>query len=222
VAKRSISKVKPSAPAKKRTVFARRGVAKHAQRAAEKLYEMNPSGLAGFSQMALPAFGAYAATRFVSRVTYVQLSPRTKFAHHLSVGASAGVTLLAWLAGEHISSLKKYDSAILLGSSVATLQALLQTYVPKFGWIVSDHLPPPGMAVMRNGQHRLRTADGGVRQRASASALVDDFGVDDLEPIPAGEPGSLLDEDLVVADDDFGSLGGSLDDVSGGSLGYSN
>ncbi len=233
----SIKKVKPAA-APKRKLLARRGAVRHAQRGVEKIFASNPGGaggLAGIAQEALPAFGAYAATRFASRIAYVQLSARTKNAKHLSVLASLASTIAAYLAGRHVKSLHRYDDALLLGSAVATLQAIIQTYVPKFGWIVSDYAAPPGMVVLPAGARQRRVAGGAGRTAPVAYAApapafatpaqpdpvesfaADDFGEDELEPIPRGEPGSLIVED----DEDYGSLGangGSLGDDEAGGL----
>lgn len=212
---------KPATPnprARKRRLIARRGAARHVQRAAEKIYEMNPAGLAGFAQMVLPAFAGYAATRFISRIAYVQLSARTKHANHLSVLASAATTFASHLASQHVDALEQYGPPATFGSAIATLQAVIQTYLPKFGWIVSDYLPPPGMRVLRD--HRRR-------RRAAAEEIDDGAGEDEFESefaaaAPAGAGAAASTADDFEDGDDLGTLGSMDEDgdnMSGGSLG---
>ena len=95
----------------------------------------------------LPAFGGYAATRLVSRLVYTQASKRWPNAsRHLSVLSSAGSFLAAWFLVHRIRRLEKYHGPIVTGSAIAALQSIVQAYLPKFGWLVSDYQPTAGSA----------------------------------------------------------------------------
>ena len=40
--------------------------------------------------------------------------------------------------GGKIGKLQKYEESIAIGSAIAAIQTLVQTYLPRYGWIVSD------------------------------------------------------------------------------------
>jgi hypothetical protein len=87
----------------------------------------------------LPAFGAYAASRFLERMAFVQISKRwPNLGKHAPVVAGLVATVAAHYAGKKIDKLKKYEQAMLIGATIALLQTVIQTYLPSFGWIVSD------------------------------------------------------------------------------------
>jgi hypothetical protein len=107
----------------------------------------NPPLLTDLAEFILPGFGGYAATRLLGRITYVQLSKKwPKASPHLAAGSSIAAFLAAWYLLHRVERLKKYHTPATVGAAIAALQTIVQTYLPKFGWIVSDYQPTQGSA----------------------------------------------------------------------------
>lgn len=99
----------------------------------------NPPLFRDLMEFALPGFGGYAATRFLHRIAYVQLSKRwPRAGKHLAVGSSVGAFLASWFLVHRIKRLEKYHTPATVGAFIAAAQTIVQTYIPKFGWMVSD------------------------------------------------------------------------------------
>lgn len=89
-----------------------------------------------------PGFGAFAATRFITRAASVQIAKKwPKMGKHAGAAASVGTFLGAWLLGNKVKQLEKYHTPIIVGAGIAAIQSLIQIYFPKLGWIVSDASP---------------------------------------------------------------------------------
>lgn len=89
-----------------------------------------------------PGFGGFAATRFATHVAMTQIAQRKPtWGKHAGAGVSVGAFLLAWFLGHRVKFLAKYQMPITVGSAIAAIQSLLQIYVPKVGWMVSDATP---------------------------------------------------------------------------------
>jgi hypothetical protein len=87
----------------------------------------------------LPAFGSYAASRFLERMAFVQVMKRwPKLGKHAPVVAGLIAAVAAHYLGKKVKALKKYENPIMIGAAIALIQTLIQTYLPTFGWIVSD------------------------------------------------------------------------------------
>jgi hypothetical protein len=87
----------------------------------------------------LPGLGGYAATRFMSRIAYGQIRKRwPRAGKHAGVIASLGSFLAAWYLVHRFKRLAPYHTPIVVGSGIAALQTVVQAYIPKYGWIVSD------------------------------------------------------------------------------------
>lgn len=104
----------------------------------------NPSGLAAdlteLGELVIPAFAGYAGGRMVSRITYVQTQKKwPRAARHLAAGAGALTVLAAYFALPRVKRFAQYQTTATLGAAIASLQTLVQTYLPKFGWMVSDY-----------------------------------------------------------------------------------
>ena len=123
-------------------------IAKRVRRrqATRKAAVSNPSGGETWKETAefiAGSFAGYAVTRFASRVARVQLETKyPKAAPHLAVGSTVVTALAAWFLADKIKRFEKYHLPLVVGSSVAALQSIVQTYLPKFGWIVSDYQAP--------------------------------------------------------------------------------
>lgn len=108
----------------------------------------NPSSaLRDVGEFVGAGFAGYAGTRLVSRVAYVQVAKRSpKWARHASVGASVGAALAAYYLLGKVKKVERHHLPVSVGAAIAALQTVVQTYVPKFGWIVSDYQPTLGSA----------------------------------------------------------------------------
>jgi len=112
-----------------------------------------------------PGFAGFAASRFVSYVASTQISKRApSWGKHAGAGAAVGTFLAAWLLANKWKWLAKYQMPLIVGSGIAALQTLVQLYIPRVGWMVSDASPQldtsaAGAAVSadaagRRGAHR--------------------------------------------------------------------
>lgn len=103
----------------------------------------NPPILADFTNVLLPGFAAYAATRTLARMVFAVVQKRWprlgKHAH-----AAAGLLSFGgvWLLGHRIEKLAKYHDGIVMGSGVAALHGVAQAYLPeKYRWLLADPKP---------------------------------------------------------------------------------
>lgn len=89
-----------------------------------------------------PGFAAFAATRFATRVASTQIAKKwPAMAKHAGAIASVGSFLAAWYLGNRVKLIEKYHMAVVAGAGIATGQTLIQTYLPKLGWVVADANP---------------------------------------------------------------------------------
>jgi hypothetical protein len=100
----------------------------------------NPPPLQDVMEFVVPGFVGYAGTRFASRIVHGVISKRfPKLAKHASVLSTFGAAGLAWLAVHRIERVKQYHTPVVVGASIAAIQTAVQAYLPKYGWMVSDH-----------------------------------------------------------------------------------
>jgi hypothetical protein len=138
----------------------------------------NPPVTSDLLNVVLPGFGAYAASRTVSRVAFSLVQKRWpklgKHAHALAGVASFGGV---WLLAHRFKRLAKYHDGIVVGSGIAALHGLAQAYLPaKYRWLLTDPKP----------------------EDVAAPAL----------PVRAAValPAPAIDEDLGSEDDDFSRM----------------
>lgn len=90
----------------------------------------------------LPGFGGYVANRFAARVAYQLTSgARPEFAKHAAAAATVVGAVGAYYGTPQIGRLAPYQEPISVGAAVAAAQTLAQTYIPAYGWMVSDIRP---------------------------------------------------------------------------------
>lgn len=111
----------------------------------------NPGLSRDFMDLVLPGFASFAAARFTTRMVTLAIAKKwPKLAHHAGAIASVGVFAGGYYGAHKISALSKYHEGIMLGTGVATMATLLQTYVPAMGWIIAEVAPaelaPPAPA----------------------------------------------------------------------------
>jgi hypothetical protein len=186
-------------------------LSKVAKRASKKRKNPAPSEKAGFLasiglvEIAEPVgvgVGAYAATRLAGRIGYrLARKKSTRWAKHAGPWTSVLVSIVATYAAGKSKKLERYEMPILVGTWIASLQGLLQTYFPRWGWILNDYhmddlpvaqLPAatakaPANAAPRNGA-----------QQQAPQGFDDYIDVDPGPDAPPPEPG----------EDDFSDIPG--------------
>lgn len=168
------------------------------------------SELKELGEFALAGFAGYAGGRLISRVTYVQASKKwPKAARHLSVGSGLVSVAGAYYLLGKVKKAEPYVVPIAVGAAIAALQTVVQTYVPKFGWIVSDYQPLVGSA--STGAQAAAQLD--TRMPATPVEVSDDDDDDDtisLDPM-APSLGSLAGPTMRDPGEKFSVMAGDDD-----------
>jgi hypothetical protein len=106
-----------------------------------------------------PGFAGFAATRLMTRIAATQVAKyRPELAKHAGAVASIGSFIAAYFLAHRVKWLAKYQQPIVVGAAIAAIQSLIQLYIPKLGWMVSDATPEidtstqPQMITAPNGQ----------------------------------------------------------------------
>ena len=99
----------------------------------------NPSEATELGYNIAAGFAGYGVTRFLSRAVYSQVvKKRPQLAEHAYVVAAAVGAAGAYFGSKKWAKVADYHEAISIGAGIALLQTAVQTYIPKFGWIVGD------------------------------------------------------------------------------------
>jgi len=102
----------------------------------------NPPLFTDLAEFIGPGFGGFAATRFATRVAAVQVAKKwPKVGRHAGALTSVGAFFAAWFLAHRIKWLARFHTPIVVGAGIAALQSLIQLYIPKLGWTVSDAAP---------------------------------------------------------------------------------
>jgi hypothetical protein len=121
----------------------------------------NPPLLTDIAEFAIPGFGGFAGTRFLTWITATQVAKRApSWAKHAGAIASVGSFLAAWFLAHRVKWLEKHHTPIVVGSAIAAAQSLLQIYLPAVGWMVSDATPE----VLATSQGNLSVQDKQIVQ----------------------------------------------------------
>ena len=185
----------------------------------------NPPPLTDIAEFVVPGFAGYAGTRFTSRAIHqVVLKRWPKLAKHASVLSTFGAATLAWLLVHRVKKISKYHTPVVVGAGIAALQTAVQAYVPKYGWLVSDHdlnAAPPAPA-LEAPKADAATATAGLpralfsnwqtsKPKTTKSASADADGpapssdeLDDLDDLDLGSLSSQNNDELT--DDDLDDL----------------
>ena len=100
----------------------------------------NPPPMQDLVEFIVPGFAGYAGTRLASRIVHgVVIKKWPKLAKHASVLSTFGAAGAAFLAVHRIERLQQYHTPVVVGASIAAIQTAVQAYLPKYGWMVSDH-----------------------------------------------------------------------------------
>lgn len=175
----------------------------------------NPPAITDIVDFVVPGFAGYAGTRLVSRVAYGALMKRwPKLAKHGSVLSTFGAAGLAWLMVHRIHRLRTYHTPVVVGASIAAIQTAVQAYVPKYGWIVSDHnIQAPIVQPLLPQQRRAKVTANGTKVPlpqpvSSLSTPVNSTTNDELDELDNLDLGSLgddIDGDM-MSDEDLDDL----------------
>lgn len=164
----------------------------------------NPPMMEDLAELILPGFGGYAATKFLHRIISVQLTKRYPNAgKHVAAASTIGSFLAAWLLAHRVKRLAEYHTPIVIGSAIASIQTLVQTYFPRYGWMVSDVQPdalPAASAAVSAAQMAApveRLFPGGP-EIVDNSTVEDDL--EDLNQLNLGSLSASLDGEDAFAD----------------------
>ena len=105
----------------------------------------NPPLKTDLVQFLGPAVGAYAVTRFTGRGLHLFGSRWPAFQKHLRPLGNLLAFAAAWLASHKWKRLEKYHTPIVVGSGLALIQSLVQTYLPGLAWLLDAE---PARAVL--------------------------------------------------------------------------
>jgi hypothetical protein len=120
-----------------------RHLAKRRSKVAGRRLARLVSNPAGYGQELVeqvgPGVAAYTAARLLHRLAFVLVSKKwPNMAKHAGVISSVATFAATWFLGHKVKLLAKYHQPIVVGTGIAAAQGLLQAYVPKIGWMVSD------------------------------------------------------------------------------------
>ena len=102
----------------------------------------NPPLFTDLAEWVGPGFAGFALTRFVTRVASTQIEQRKpSWGKHVGAGVSISAFLAAWFLAHRWKWLAKYHTPITVGAAIAAIQSIIQLYIPKLGWMISDASP---------------------------------------------------------------------------------
>jgi hypothetical protein len=193
----------------------KKGLAAYKKRASNRNNQVvkakeNPPPMKDLVEFIVPGFAGYAGTRLASRIVHgVVIKKYPKLAKHASVLSTFGAAAGAWLAVHRIDRIKQYHTPVVVGAGIAAIQTAIQAYLPKYGWMVSDHnlkaqsaaeaAKPLPTAPTKNGQQTLGPAP--TRSETTGTQLPPP-----IESLSAEQISDELDElDLGVLSSNIGS-----------------
>lgn len=98
------------------------------------------SMLQGFGELVIPGIAAYAGTRLAGRIAYkLGRKKSARFAKHAGALTPPLIAVGAFVAAHKSDRLAAYRDGLIIGSTIAGIQALVQAYLPQYGWILNDY-----------------------------------------------------------------------------------
>lgn len=179
----------------------------------KKSAKSNPPAAKDLVEFVVPGFVGYAGTRMASRIVHGMVIKRfPKLAKHASVISTGVAAAAAWLLVHRIEKIQQYHTPVVVGASIAAIQTTVQAYLPKYGWMVSDHnlnaqtpqqAAQPALAtVAKVGSRASKRKGGGAALPAAPSAppppietLSADELADELDDLDMGVLASSFDLD---------------------------
>lgn len=169
----------------------------------------NPPHMTDLVEFVIPGFAGYAGTRFASRIVHGMVMKKfPKLAKHASVISTFASAGAAWFLVHRIERVRQYHTPVVVGAGIAAIQTAVQAYLPKYGWMVSDHniqaqtseqaaAPAPGRA-----QTTVPSSRGTAALPPPIPSLTATEIVDELEDLDMGtlSSGFSLDGALDMSD----------------------
>ncbi len=110
-------------------------------------FRHNPPVAADLWNFVLPGFGGYAVSRVASRAVAIQVGKlKPSLGKHAGVIASLATFAAGWFLIHRWKPLAKYHTPLVVGAGIASLQTLVQSYLPMVGWVMDA--PPSPMATI--------------------------------------------------------------------------
>lgn len=130
----------------------------------------------GFGGTVAFGLGSYAAPRLAARLARRLVArKRPDLAKHAAVFAALLVVVGVWFSPKFWARARKHDMALKLGSTIAMVQTLVQTYLPGLAWIFDSDplmLPAPPAATVTAAQAQGNAAYARERARRSRMRYV--------------------------------------------------
>lgn len=100
----------------------------------------NPPLWRDVTTVIVPGFSGYAATRVIARIPFAIVAKRwPRLAPHVYAASGLLTTLAAALVVPRIEKVAPYYDSIVLGSGIASIQGVADTYLPKqFSWLLKS------------------------------------------------------------------------------------
>jgi hypothetical protein len=145
-----------------------------------------------------PAVGTYVVTRLAGRAARAYLGPRyPKARAYIPLAGSLAAAGAMYFACTQVSDLKKYKTAVLVGSGIAITQSLLLAVAPQLGWLFDVGAPRAALAGPTRAQQPLLAADAALdRLEAQAAAQAPVEEADASQEELAGADGGLGADEL--------------------------
>lgn len=194
----------------------------------------NPPLFTDMVEFIIPGFAGYAGTRFVSRIARGMVERRfPKLSKHAGPLASLAAFGASWFLVHRVQKVAKYHTPVTVGAAIAALQTIVQTYIPKYGWIVSDYQPQlPPSAGKTTQQTAEPSAQGALplvenfsmnpsidEQMASVEAELQMMDHQSRAVSPTTQPFSQGGAMGTLSTGSFGSLGDSADGLGDDDIG---
>lgn len=108
----------------------------------ESSFKRNPPLATDVMEWVGPGFAGFAVARFTTRIAATQIAKRKpRLGKHAGAAAAIAAFLAAWFLANRWKAISKWQMPIVVGAGLAAIQSLIQLYIPKLGWMVSDATP---------------------------------------------------------------------------------
>lgn len=136
------------------------------------------SGVVGaLAETVLPGVVAFGLTKASGRVAYRLARKRSpKLAKHVGAITPSVVAGLTWFASTKVESLDRYSDSAIVGSAIAAVAALAQTYIPQLSWMVFNDYHLDDVLPQQAAQQQAQTAAGGVSTMHAPARRESGFG----------------------------------------------
>ena len=120
----------------------KRRLSKRYRRNPETSSRSNPPLFTDLAEFIGPGFASFAATRLLTRIAATQIAKKKPtWGKHAGALASLASFFALWWGANRVKWLERYHTPLVVGSGIAALQSVLQLYIPRLGWMVSDATP---------------------------------------------------------------------------------